>query len=299
MWHTSYITLQDTAQNPYDSIAIDHCRHGSMRMHSHDCFELAYVIRGSAVQLINHTMQTLKKGDYFIIDYDSTHAYTDCKDFELYNCLFLSETIDDTMVGCRSFDKLLRLCLIRHSRHLLEISTANCIFHDDDESVFQILSGMYKEYQKRNIGYLEIMRCRLIEILVITMRKSCGQMNSAHLLSPDCDPLILELILYLEAHYSKKQLIGRFCAEHHYSQQYICRRFKQETGMTALEFLQKIRIRKSCELLAGSHLQIQEIAHQAGYDDLKFFHKVFLRFIHMTPKEYRLHARQSSNLQKM
>ena len=53
------------------------------------------------------------------------------------------------------------------------------------------------------------------------------------------------------------------------------------------EYLQKIRIEKCCELLAGSEMSIQEIAHSVGYEDAKFFQQVFKRMVKMSPREYR------------
>lgn len=57
--------------------------------------------------------------------------------------------------------------------------------------------------------------------------------------------------------------------------------------MTALEYLQKIRIEKCCELLAGSDLCIQEAARSVGYEDVKFFCTLFKMTLNMTPGEYR------------
>ena len=78
-----------------------------------------------------------------------------------------------------------------------------------------------------------------------------------------------------------------FCQEHHFSLQYISRKFKQETGITFREYLQKIRIEKSCVLLAGSDLRISEIASAVGYDDIKFFNSMFKKLVMMSPREYR------------
>ena len=57
--------------------------------------------------------------------------------------------------------------------------------------------------------------------------------------------------------------------------------------MTFREYVQKTRIEKSCELLAGSDMTVIEIARAVGYDDIQFFHSVFKRLLHMTPKEYK------------
>lgn len=59
----------------------------------------------------------------------------------------------------------------------------------------------------------------------------------------------------------------------HYSVAYISRRFKQETGVTLREYVQNVRIEKSCELLEDSDLRVVEIARRVGYEDIKFFNR--------------------------
>lgn len=279
-------TLSRNAMAPDDKLLVKPFVQSDVTSHDHDCFELAYVTGGTAVQTLNGVAETVRKGDYFIIDYGSEHSYQNTRNFTLINCLFLSEIIDDTLAGCRSFDELLRVCLIRYHRQYLGKTPVNRIFHDEDGRILNLLQGMREEYLSKSTGYREIFRGRLLEILILTMRKVVEEHDSRNDQSNRSE-MVMEAIHYLEMHYNDKAVLGNFCNEHHYSQQYVSRRFKQETGLTALEYLQKIRIEKCCELLAGSEMSIQEIAHSVGYEDAKFFQQVFKRMVKMSPREYR------------
>lgn len=280
------IRLKDNVTDVNDKLAVKPFAQDDITIHDHDCFEMAYVTGGSAGQTLNNITETVRKGDYFIIDYGSSHSYQNCQRLTLINCLFLPEIIDDTLSGCRSFDELLRVCLIRYHKQYLGKTPVNRIFHDEDGRVLQLLKGMQEEYEEKNIGYKEIFRSRLMEIVILTMRKVMKE-HSASLEQEVQSTVILEAIRYLNANYTQKAVLGSFCQESHYSMQYISRLFKQETGLTALEYLHKVRIEKCCELLQGSDLRIQEIAHRAGYEDMKFFHEIFRRLVHMSPREYR------------
>lgn len=256
--------------------------------HDHHFFELVYVTGGTAVHTLNDASGTLTAGDYFLIDYGSIHRYTKSRDFTLLNCLFLPDIIDDTMSGCRSFDALMQRCLIRYYTPALHQTTANRIFHDEDGRVLALLSGMQKEYQEKKAGYPEILRCRLIEILILTLR---SVVRPARPLSKNS--AVLGVITYVDAHYQEALTLGRFCDEHHFSLQYISRRFKQDTGMTFRDYLQKVRIEKSCELLAGSDMRVSEIAQSVGYGDLKFFNRLFKKLLNLSPREYRRLSQQN------
>jgi AraC family L-rhamnose operon transcriptional activator RhaR len=62
---------------------------------------------------------------------------------------------------------------------------------------------------------------------------------------------------------------------------------KRATGQSFTEYMQNLRIRKSCELLRRTTLPVKEIAARSGYRDLKFFHELFRKKTGRTPLEYR------------
>lgn len=255
--------------------------------HDHSFFEMVYVTSGRAVHTLNGKEEQVQQGDYFIIDYGSTHSYTNCQQLELINCLFLPEVLDETLADSRSFDEILKVCLIRYYKQYFGMTPANKIFHDEDGRIFALIQGIQEEYNQKEVGYMEIFRCRLQEILILTMRRIVDEKKHRRIKENQQSKATLLVIQYLKNHYQERAVLGRFCEEYHYSLQYISRHFKQETGMSVSDYLQKIRIEKSCELLVKSDSSIQEIARAVGYEDVKFFNQLFRRLLHMTPREYR------------
>ena len=47
-------------------------------------------------------------------------------------------------------------------------------------------------------------------------------------------------------------------------------------------YCQRLRILESCRLLSGTELKISEVAHTVGYENLKFFNRLFRELLHMT-----------------
>jgi transcriptional regulator GlxA family with amidase domain len=64
------------------------------------------------------------------------------------------------------------------------------------------------------------------------------------------------------------------------------RRFKKATGMTPLGYLQLLRVEIAKQLLEQTSLSFNEITHKAGYEDVPFFRKIFVRLTGLRPKEY-------------
>ena len=71
------------------------------------------------------------------------------------------------------------------------------------------------------------------------------------------------------------------------SRRNILRRFKQITGITPIEYLQKTRIEAAKKLLVQTNQQMTEVMYNSGYNDPKAFRKVFRKSVGMTPTGYR------------
>ena len=87
------ISLQSIARQEREKLVIRPFEQEDVTAHGHDCFELVYVTGGTAVQNINGVKESVRAGDYYIIDRGSMHAYQNSKQFTLINCLFLPEII--------------------------------------------------------------------------------------------------------------------------------------------------------------------------------------------------------------
>lgn len=65
------------------------------------------------------------------------------------------------------------------------------------------------------------------------------------------------------------------------------RRFHKATGMTAVDYAQRLRVTKAQELLQFSRVPVERIAWEVGYSDPGAFRKIFHRIVGLTPGEYR------------
>ncbi|MBE7043722.1 MAG: helix-turn-helix transcriptional regulator [Ruminococcaceae bacterium] len=81
--------------------------------------------------------------------------------------------------------------------------------------------------------------------------------------------------------------MSQLAKEMNYSLPYLSRHFKEETGMTFSEYVQKVRIEESCRLLANTKKSVIEISQLVGYSDVKFFNQLFKKYKNMTPRSFR------------
>jgi transcriptional regulator GlxA family with amidase domain len=65
------------------------------------------------------------------------------------------------------------------------------------------------------------------------------------------------------------------------------RRFKEATGDSPLNYLQKLRVAAAKRLLESDHRTMQEISDAVGYQDIAFFRSLFQRHTGVSPSAYR------------
>ncbi|MCU6709280.1 response regulator [Paenibacillus sp. J5C_2022] len=98
---------------------------------------------------------------------------------------------------------------------------------------------------------------------------------------------IHDIAQYIDQHYLEDISLQNVAARFFLSREYIARKFKQEYGMTLLEYLTRIRIDKAKLLLHNPHLRIAQVAEMVGYQDEKYFSRVFKKLEGMNPGEFR------------
>lgn len=100
--------------------------------------------------------------------------------------------------------------------------------------------------------------------------------------------VIKDIKLFIETCYSKEDFSFQDVAKHvNLSVQHLSKMFRREMGVTFVDYLTSVRIRKSIELLQNDDLRIYEIAELTGYTNQHYFSNVFKKYLGVSPAEYR------------
>lgn len=251
------------------------------RLHDHEFLELAYVLHGSAEHQMGTQISTIREGDFLMVDLGSLHGYHGGQELEIINCLFAPEYVDRALVNCPSLQAVLSTNLRQFGGDLLADGPADCILHDSDGTIRRLMEAMLREYEQKQPGYLEIVRCHLIEILVHAIRKHPVG-STAH-----CHPVVAAIADELQTTYHQPVSLEALGRRYGYTPQYISGLFHQETGVNLTVYLQRLRVEKACQLLIHTSNPIATIAKSVGYDDVKHFATLFRRYMGISPRELR------------
>ncbi|TDB52009.1 response regulator [Bacillus sp. CBEL-1] len=105
-----------------------------------------------------------------------------------------------------------------------------------------------------------------------------------------------EIVAYVEDYYMEDISLEKLSKMFFLTREHISRKFKKETGMTLSKYVTNLRIRQAKQWLLETDETIYSISLMLGYQDEKYFSKLFKKVVGLTPFEYRTlytHARDN------
>ena len=258
-----------------------------LNCHWHNEIEFLVVTKGEAVFYINERSYHVKEGDVLFIHPNFLHSASamDKSTFDFFAVVFSTSLLDSFLNDSIQQNYL---SPIYHNDFMF-----NELLSSDDEWIQQIrflLNKIRKLYLEQSICYeLRIKAC-LFEIWSLLFSNS---KNSDTLSKKDTDYRIERLklvITYIEENYASKITLNELASITGLCEGQFCRFFKLMTRMSAVDYLNHYRIMQSINLLTTTTKSISEIAGLCGFNNISYFNKTFLKYMHVTPSSYRKSA---------
>lgn len=101
------------------------------------------------------------------------------------------------------------------------------------------------------------------------------------------DEAILKAQSYIEKNYQDKISIEFLSTKFNIGRRNFDRRFIKATGLTPLDYLQRIKIEAAKKSLENTRKMVSEVMYDVGYNDTKAFREVFRRVTGMSPVDYK------------
>jgi len=98
-------------------------------------------------------------------------------------------------------------------------------------------------------------------------------------------------IEHIKTHLHERICIDDLCKKSCMSRQHFFRCFKQELGITPIEFINQERVKRAKELLAYSNLSISEVCFKVGFSSVAYFDRVFKHLVGKSPRQFQLESK--------
>lgn len=100
-------------------------------------------------------------------------------------------------------------------------------------------------------------------------------------------PVITKARAYIHEHQTEELSLGQVAKAVNMSSYYFCKTFKKVVGINFTDYVARVRIEKSKNLLLNPNLRVSEIAFEVGFQSLTHFNRVFKKVLGQSPTEYR------------
>lgn len=259
-------------------------------LHSHEFFELVYVLDGEGEHDYGGSSFRVSTGDVFVIEPGMEHGYrTNANNsLKVYNILFeltfLKQELEmmsalTPFVGFFYVEPFFRESVRFQSRLTLKPV-------DQIEISFQ-LERLVKEYDRKATGYQVLTRTKLIEVL-ITLSRCYEQQQRKPLASFADEQAVFERVCeFINTHYAQPISLQQVCKLCGMGQTAFSVKFKEHTGKTFVEYRNDVRIDIARRMLRNSDAKMLEIALDVGFEDVSHFNKLFKQRTGMSPSAYR------------
>jgi AraC-like DNA-binding protein len=158
----------------------------------------------------------------------------------------------------------------------------------DLEEAAAVFAYLEREASEARPAYLPIIRLKVMELVLLLGREGIAPPAKGRVAPFKA----VELERLIEERYAERLSLDDLAAHFSLNPAYLSRAFKKESGSTIVEYVNKVRIRKSCLLLKKTESSILDIALSVGYNNLSHFNRFFRRSLGMSPREYRSRSRR-------
>lgn len=251
-------------------------------LHTHDYFQVYYMLSGKITHHIESGSAELSCGDVFIVPPNLPH-YIDTNNgpVDFYAMSFMP----DFFLGMSENNKLISDFLYYLKTATLEnIQPKFTLPHEDIIFVDTVFKRIMSEFKSTKTGKEEVIKECVSVLLSLFARVYFEEKAEALTLEYNRNS-VLHCIEYIKNHLDEDITLTEIARRSAMSKTCFCSIFSSITGTSFKQFLNSCRIKKAAELILAGE-KISNVSILCGYNDLSTFYRNFKKQIGISPTQY-------------
>jgi len=102
---------------------------------------------------------------------------------------------------------------------------------------------------------------------------------------------------YIDAHYDQPLTLAEIAKASHLSVSRLAHVFKEQMGITLIDYVTGARIERAQELLLSTDQSCTEICFEVGYNNQSYFTRTFKSLVGVTPRQFRVQNRRKGKFE--
>ncbi len=272
-----------TAQFPcagYDSVYQQE-KEESITWHWHEEIEMIRILKGSLDLKVPSASFCLKEGDCAVINSNILHSGTPIGACALNSLVFSPRLVTGTPDSAFA---------VKYMEPLISCPSFSCCFFPKETAreVCGFFDAAFAALAEESFGYEFIIRENLSRICLQLFHRFEGQMDLSGSGEHTDSQRIRVMLAYIHQHFSETITLADIARSADIGERECLRCFQKTIQTSPIQYLLKYRIMQGAQLLVSMPAKgVSEIAFLCGFDSPSNFAKMFKRFYHCTPREYR------------
>ncbi len=260
----------------------------SMEPNRHEFFEMVYIKKGHAVFEISGYPAAIGPNDIIIIKPNQPHKFivkseTGC---EFIVLSFKFESKNNHEFSELSLEDFLNFVSSKESGAFIRLKVSQ------KNEIIVLLNRILKEKESEELGSEFLNYLMVLELFVLISRALKMEWeDSIKGKSPKLKELIETSVKYIDNNFERDISVGNVARYVFLSSSYFTRAFKEEMGISPINYLHKVRVDRAKELLSDTELKISDIALSVGFSNQQRFNEIFKKYTKLTPMHYRKEMR--------
>lgn len=235
--------------------------------HTHEYMELFYIIGGTGLFLIEDQEQQVTVNDIVIINPAISHAEVSIN----------AQTLEYIVLGIEG----VQLAAGKHSDGHF------CILnHHKSTEISGCLWNILREMEQKNTGFKDVCQA-CMEMLVIRLMRITDLCVPTEAQTTAGNQPCAAVKRYIDLHFKESLTLDQLADKAHINKYYLSHIFKQEYGVSPINYMITRRIVESKYLLAETDLSLSQIAQVLGFSSPSYFSQAFRKTQGMSPIDYR------------
>ncbi len=288
---TNYLTEDIMFPADTDVLVNCHPRYCPAIPHSHDFFEIQYVLVGEFRQVIDGKEFSMQAGDFcFIAPNISHNPYVFTSDCIFVNLLIRREIFPNAFMNLLASSDLISGFFMR-ALYSDKVNPFLINHTGDDENIRIQILRLIETQNSPNQYSSHLIRTQFEELFLYILKDHSKDFYS---LAPQSksQEKVLDILSYIQNNYATVTL-SELSEKFNYNKSYLSRILKEYTGKSFSEMITDLRFEHATQLLFTTDKNVEEIILSVGYTDRTWFYREFKNRYGITPAEYRS---QNSNV---
>lgn len=256
---------------------------GSFLWHWHPEIELTLILDGEIEYYVDDRKYLLKKGEGLFCNVNSLHAGNT---HDRKECKYISVTFHPRFIYGYENSIIQR----KYIEEIIHSKQCSSIFlREESEWQREILKEI------KNIYMLFLLKSKQYELKVhISLCKIWIYLTEYFQTLPEekkekekNKERLKQILLFIQENYKDKITLEDIAKSVNICKSECCRFFKKYMKMSLFDYLLSYRIQQSLPLLRNQDYTITEIAGMSGFINPCYYTKIFKRYQHCSPREYR------------